>query len=91
MIYLNLTIRNPWSDKFAPVYGAGSKLTENKAWEFEIYQCDSIVEIEGRVTVRQDHAGFELGLGLFGYVMRFKFYDTRHWDYKNNTWETYNG
>lgn len=89
MIYLNLTIRNPWSDKFEPVFARGAKLTRNKAWEFEIYRSDSIAELETKFSVREDHAGFMLGLGLFSYTARFQFYDTRHWNYDKKAWETY--
>jgi hypothetical protein len=39
--------------------------------------------------VRQDHAGFDLEAGLFGYCVHFNFYDNRHWDYEKKVWETY--
>ena len=89
MFYLNLSITNPWSDLFRHVIAKSGKISKHKAWEFEIYRSDTIAEIEGRFSIRQDHAGFQLGLGLFSWTLRFQFYDTRHWDYDKNTWVKY--
>ena len=89
MIYLNLTIRNPWSDKFEPLISYSDKIFKNKAWELEVYRSDTVAEFETRVTVREDHAGLTLGLGLFSYTLRAQVYDTRHWNYDKKVWETY--
>jgi len=89
MIYLNLTIRNPWSDNFEHVLARSGKLSKHKAWEFEIYRSDTIAEFETKLSIREDHAGFMLGLGIFSYTIRFQFYDTRHWNYDKKAWETY--
>jgi hypothetical protein len=89
MIYLNLTIRNPWSDKFEIIAVRSVRLAKHKAWEFEIYRSDTIAELETKVSVREDHAGFMLGLGLLSYTARFQFYDTRHWNYDKKAWEIY--
>lgn len=89
MIYLNLTINNPFSDKFEPVYANGGKLFKHKAWEFQIYRSNTIAELEARATVREDHAGVRLGLGLFSWTVEFQLYDGRHWNYDKNCWEVY--
>lgn len=89
MICLNLQITNPWSDRFEPVRAWGGKLFQHKAWEVEVYRSDTLAEIEARFTVRQDHAGLTLGLGLFSYTVRIQFYDSRHWNYHTKTWEIY--
>lgn len=89
MIYLNLTIRNPWSDKFEPLISYSGKISKNKAWELEVYRSDTVAEFETRVTVREDHAGLTFGLGLFSYTLRVQIYDTRHWNYDKKVWETY--
>lgn len=34
-----------------------------------------------------DHAGLNFEICLFGYSIESKIYDTRHWDYENNTWK----
>ncbi len=89
MIYLNLTIRNPFSDRFSNVYATGGKLSKNKAWEFQIYRSDTVVELETKFSIREDHAGFKLGLGLFSWTMDLQVYDTRHWNYDTKTWQVY--
>jgi hypothetical protein len=89
MIYINFTFRNPWSDQFEPMVSRGGKLSKNKAWEFELYRSDTIAEFETRLTVREDHAGLTIGLGLFSYTLRAQFYDTRHWNYEKKVWEVY--
>jgi hypothetical protein len=89
MICLNLTIRNPWSDRFEIVVAGGKKITQNKAWEFEIYRSDTVIELETRITVREDHAGVVLGLGLLSWTVRAQIYDTRHWNYETKKWVQY--
>ena len=89
MIYLNLTVNNPWSDRFNHVFAKSGKITKHKAWEFEVYRSDTIVEFETRLSIRQDHAGFQLGFGLFSWTVRFQLYDTRHWNYDKSQWEVY--
>jgi hypothetical protein len=89
MIYFNFTLRNPWSGKFEHKFAASKKISKHKCWEFEIYQCDTVLELEGRISVREDHAGVMLGVGLFSYVMRFQIYDTRHWNFDKQQWEIY--
>ena len=89
MIYINLTINNPFSDKFEHVRAWGGKLFKHQAWEVEIYRSNTIAEIETKFTVQQDHAGLTLGLGLFSYTLRAQFYDSRHWDYTKNKWVEY--
>jgi hypothetical protein len=89
VIYLNLTIRNPWSDQFELVVAQGGKITQNKVWEFEIYRSDTVAEFEARFTVREDHAGVMLGFGLLSWTIRTQIYDTRHWDYEAKKWVHY--
>ena len=81
MIYVNLTVKNPWSDRFEIIRVWSGQLLKHKAWEVEIYRSDTVAEFESKLTVREDHAGITLGLGLFSYTLRAQLYDTRHWDY----------
>lgn len=37
-------------------------------------------------TVRQSHAGLDIEIGLFGYVVHFNFYDHRHWNIEEERW-----
>lgn len=89
MIYINLTLMNPWSDRFEPVWSWNKKLFRHKAIEIEYYRSNTVAEFETRVTAREDHAGLTLGLGLLSYTLRAQFYDTRHWNYAEKRWEIY--
>ena len=89
MIYTNITIQNPWSDKFKNLYCKSGKFTKNKAWEVEVLRDDNLFEFEFRFSFKGDHAGAKLGFGLFGYNVSAQYYDTRHWDYDTNTWVKY--
>jgi hypothetical protein len=89
MIYINLTIRNPWSDLFVPIRSFSGLLFKHKAWEVEIYRSDTIVEAETKLSFSEDHAGLMIGIGLASYTLRAQFYDTRHWNYEKKQWETY--
>ena len=89
MIYINLSLMNPWSDRFEPIQSWGKKLFKHKAVEVEYYRSNTIAEFESRLTFREDHAGLTLGLGLFSYTLRAQFYDTRHWNYDKKVWEVY--
>jgi hypothetical protein len=84
MIYINLTIRNPWSARFEHVRSWSGKLFGHKGWEVEILRSDTIISVEVKFTVRQDHAGLTVEVGLFGYTLGAQVYDSRHWDYETN-------
>jgi hypothetical protein len=89
MIYINHTFRNPWSDRFELLYGFAKTLTKNKALEIEAYRSDTILEYEIKFTIREDHSGLTIGLGLLSYTIRLQIYDTRHWNYATKSWEVY--
>lgn len=91
MINIHLSINNPWAkENFKNLFCRGGKITKNMAWEFEIIRYSyTFAEFNTSYTVRQDHAGFDLEIGLFGYSMHFQIYDSRHWNYTNNCWEIY--
>lgn len=89
MITINLTLRNPWSDRFEHVRVWSGRLFKYKAWEVECYRSDTVAEVEARFTIHEDHAGLTVGLGLFSYTLRAQIYDSRHWDYERKQWVTY--
>ena len=89
MIYSKFSIANPWSrDDFKNVWSWSGFVTKNKAWELEIISCSwYLLHAECELSIRgKDHAGFNLELGLLGFVVSFRVYDCRHWDYDNNKW-----
>lgn len=89
MINLQFNIRNPWSKRFHCCKGYSWRVSKHKAIEVELLKTADIVEFNLSVTHRQSHAGVDFELGLFGYNFAFRFYDSRHWDYILNKWETY--
>lgn len=90
MIYINLTVNNPWSDKFEHLRAWSGKLFKHKAWEVEVYRSDTVIEFETKFTVRTDHSGLMLGIGLLSYTLRAQIYDTRHWNYEEGRYHEYN-
>lgn len=90
MIYFNVNLRNPWGSDFKSLkVWAGKTPVPNKFWEVQIIKNDNWLRIEFEFTVRQDHAGVNLELGLFGYEAHFTIYDNRHWNDDEGRWEIY--
>ena len=89
MIYLNLNIHNPWSNRFGNVCNNTGPITKNKTWEIEILKTESLFRSEFQYTIMQDHAGIGIAIGLLGWELHIRVYDNRHWDYENKCWEVY--
>jgi hypothetical protein len=87
MVNFNFKIDNPFTDRFANLFSRHGMLSKYKAWEFELLKVNCIVNLSLEFTTQQDHAGLRIELGLFGYELGLVFFDTRHWDHKNNCWE----
>jgi hypothetical protein len=91
MIYFNINIRNPnWANRFESLwFRGGATFWKNKFWEVQIMKNDPLLRIEFDFTTRQDHAGLQIELALFGYEIHFSFHDSRHWHYEKNRWVDY--
>lgn len=89
MININFLISNPYSNTWDLLWGTNGLLTKFKAWEINLYRTNQIFEIYFLLNFNSDHAGLRANFSLFGYTLEYSFYDTRHWDYENNTWEVY--
>ena len=77
-------------DHFKNLGSISGSINKHTAWELEhTYYTGSLFDIDVSWSIREDHAGFELCLGLLGYGVHFHIYDTRHWNYTANTWEEY--
>jgi hypothetical protein len=50
-----------------------------------------LVDVDMRWSRDQDHAGIEIGIGILGYGISFRMYDTRHWDYEKSNYTSYAG
>lgn len=89
MITFNFLISNPWSNTWDLVWGKSGLLTTHKAWELNLYRTNQFIEVYFMLNFNCDHAGIKFNISLFGYTLEYTVYDTRHWDYDNNTWEVY--
>lgn len=90
MIKIELT--NPFSKRWETIYYKSSpppSKGKHRVWEVQAFKDNTVVSIALRWTFRTDHAGIELGLGLFGYSIMFSSNDTRHWDNDINAWKVY--
>ena len=77
-------------DHFKNLGCISGRITKHTAWELEhTYYSGSLFDIDVSWSIREDHAGFEICLGLFGYEVHFHIYDTRHWDEYHKQWQVY--
>lgn len=87
MINIKFSITNPWTDRFENIRcWWGRTGLPNKFWECQIMKSDDIIAVDLRITTRCDHAGPDLWLGLLGYAVNIKIYDSRHWDHETQQW-----
>ncbi len=89
MINFSIGLCNPFSDRWDNIYNR-SVVLGKKAVEFEVYRDTTIVSFAFRWNIRQDHAGMNLELGLFGYTVSAQYYDTRHWNEEAGRFYNYN-
>jgi hypothetical protein len=82
-----IEIVNPFSSRFANLFNRHGRISDRKAWELNVFRTNTVFLMSLMFTVRGDHAGLRLQFGLFGFEMEFHFYDSRHWDYRNQKWE----
>jgi len=90
MIDFSFNISNPWSNRWDILWSLRKIVSKNKAVEFNGYRTNHIINADFNFKPAGDHGGVRLMLGLFGFNVELYFYDTRHWDYTTNTWETHN-
>ena len=92
MIYFNVNIRYPkWCNRFDNIKcWAGKTFIKHKYWEIQVIKNDNLFRIEFGWTIRQDHAGVNLELGLLGYEIHATIYDNRHWNLDEERWYRYN-
>ena len=82
-----IEIVNPFSYRFTNLFNRHGRINAKKAWELNGYRTNAIFLASLIFTVRGDHAGLKLHFGLFGTEIEFQIYDSRHWDYRKDTWE----
>ena len=90
MISFNFNLRSPWSNEFKNIWCRAYETPfKHKYIELEFYKDVTVVSFMFNWTVRQDHAGLDIDLGLFGYNIHFNFYDNRHWNSEEGRWMRY--
>lgn len=95
MIYFTFRVRNPFVDyQYSPsVYYKDLSIpyTKHKRFSIQLEKSPGLIVDAGfNYTIREDHAGLFLDVGLFGYSVILNVYDDRHWDYENNVWKEHN-
>jgi hypothetical protein len=91
MINFRLEIASPWSwDYFRNLGFLHGRISKHKSWELEhTYYSGQILDAEFKFSTKGDHAGLDFGLGILGYGVALRIYDSRHWDYELNNWKQY--
>jgi hypothetical protein len=92
ILNIRIELTNPFDrwDYFNNLGCISGMITRFKAWELEhSYYSPLLFDFEMRWNRKCDHAGFECGIGLLGYGVHFRIYDTRHWDEYDNCWKIY--
>jgi len=90
LLNIRIELQSPFDrwDYFTNFGWISGMLTKYTAWELEhSYYSPMLFDCELRLSVREDHAGFEFGIGILGYGIHFLIYDTRHWNYDLNCYE----
>jgi hypothetical protein len=67
------------------------RITEHKYFEYQLefdrYNTDPF-RLSLEWTSRRDHAGIEFIFSIFKlFWFSMSIYDSRHWDFENNTWK----
>lgn len=94
MIKIELVLHNLWArGNFKNLWNKAGSITRRKHWELELYRYSpEFLGIRLDTGWRgHDHAGFSVELILLGYILHAKIYDSRHWNYRTNSWEIYTG
>lgn len=92
ILNIRFELRNPFDcwDYFSNLGCVSGRIARFKAWELEhSYYSPLLLDFELCWTRAQDHAGFEFGLGILGYGIHFRIYDTRHYNYDTKQYEEY--
>ena len=95
MIRFYLNIANPFHNEekgpWKSLFQREKKISKHTLMEigffryhYSLFKLAFGTEFSGR-----DHAGPEFEISILGYEFRISFSDTRHWNYDNNCWETY--
>lgn len=68
------------------------KISKNKYWELQIscfkcFRLDKIFNFQCQWTLKGDHCGFSLIIGILTVYFHFLIYDDRHWNCKEDKFQ----
>jgi hypothetical protein len=89
ILNLRFELTNPFDrwDHFRNLGCLFGRISQHKAWELEhSYYSPMLIDADIRWRHRTDHAGVDITLGILGYGISFRIYDTRHWNDKQNVY-----
>ena len=94
MINIQFNLNNPFVKKIhkqIDYYEKIWNITKYKNIEAQISSFKMGMIITGglRISFKEDHAGIYFCFGIFGIEVMIDFYDSRHWNDKENRWEIY--
>lgn len=92
ILNMRFELLNPFDrwDYFRNLGCVSNRIARFKAWELEhSYYSPLLADFELCWSRAQDHAGFEFGVGILGYGIHFRIYDTRHYNYDTKQYEEY--
>lgn len=79
MIYFNLALHSPFSNKFKLIACKHFSVSKNKTVELAAYRSNALLGFEFYISnFKHDHAGCRLSVQIAGYDVTFEFYDNRH-------------
>lgn len=88
MIFVSFALRNPWwTREFNIVKVKNFILAKHKNIEIGLYKTNTLIGCSLSVHPRRDHGGFSFDVDILGFMFKFDFYDSRHWNYET---EAYN-
>jgi hypothetical protein len=93
IVNIRIELSNPFDRRefFKNLGCLSGKITKHLAWELEhSYLSTMLLDTDIRWTRNIDHAGIDITIGILGYGIGFRIYDTRHWNYETDSWEIYN-
>lgn len=90
MFQLKIHIENPLAkEEFKNFFSRCYKISKNKFFEFEVTRHSiMLLDLDLSYRTKRDHGGLEINLGMLSYSLSFRVLDYRHWDYKNNRWQS---
>jgi len=79
---LRAQLTNPFVlDVFKPLGTIFGPIGQHWAWELEhSFYPRALIDIDVTVSIREDHQGLKLTVGLLGYGVHLTVYDCRHYE-----------